>query len=252
MNLKTASSVCRRVILGAALAATGTSGTLATDLPAPIPAKAQPRPLAPVAYFWSGLYIGGHLGHLWARTRVEDNGVAVEQNARTNGVIGGAMIGYNWQIGPAAFGIEGDFGWTDAHGVGSLPGEGGDELVPVITRGPNSYDVRWASHARGRIGYAFQNLLVFAAGGLAIADLKFTEGTITTSFVPASASGGKYYGWSIGGGVEWGMAPNLVSRVEYFYDNHGHKDYVGVLGDPYRVSLTGQTMRGAVAWKLNP
>jgi hypothetical protein len=30
-----------------------------------------------------------------------------------------------------------------------------------------------------------------------------------------------------------------------------HKDYVGVLGDPYRVSLKGQTLRGALAWKFN-
>jgi outer membrane immunogenic protein len=117
---------------------------------------------------------------------------------------------------------------------------------------PNSYDLRWTSHARGRIGYAFQNILVFAAGGLAVADLNFTEGSTTTIFVPAQSSGGKYFGWSLGGGVEWGMTPNLVSRVEYFYDNYGHKDYVGVLGDPYRVSLKGQTLRGALAWKFNP
>src|SRR6185312_58979 len=102
------------------------------------------------------------------------------------------------------------------------------------------------------IGYAFENVLVFAAGGFAVADLDFTEGTVTTILVPAESNGGKYYGWSLGGGVEWGLTPNLVSRFEYFYDNYGHKDYVGALGDPYRVSLKGQTLRGALAWRFNP
>jgi len=42
----------------------------------------------------------------------------------------------------------------------------------------------------------------------------------------------------------------LLGRVEFLYDNFGHKDYVGSDGDPYRVSLTGRTLRGALAWKF--
>jgi len=55
---------------------------------------------------------------LWGRTRVEEDGLVTEPNAATNGVIGGVLAGYNWQAGPWVFGIEGDFGWTDAHGTG--------------------------------------------------------------------------------------------------------------------------------------
>jgi opacity protein-like surface antigen len=43
-----------------------------------------------------------------------------------------------------------------------------------------------------------------------------------------------------------------VGRIEYLYDDYGHKDYVGVAGDLYRVSLTGQTVRAALAWKFDP
>ena len=75
-------------------------------------------------------------------------------------------------------------------------------MIPVTTHGPNSYNARWTSHARGRFGYAFDNWLVFATGGFAASDLSFQEGVINTTFVPASTSGGKYYGWSVGGGVE--------------------------------------------------
>lgn len=238
-----------RQIAVAAIALTANSiSAFATDLPPRMPTKALPPLPAEPSYSWSGFYVGGHLGYLWGRTRVAEDGVIVEDNARTNGVVGGILAGYNWQFGAVVFGLEGDFGWSNAHGVGVLP----PILVPVTVRGPNRYDLRWTSHARGRIGYAFENVLVFAAGGFAVADLDFTEGTVTTILVPAESNGGKYYGWSLGGGVEWGLTPNLVSRFEYFYDNYGHKDYVGALGDPYRVSLKGQILRGALAWKFNP
>ena len=41
-----------------------------------------------------------------------------------------------------------------------------------------------------------------------------------------------------------------LGRIEYLYDHFGHKDYIGSDGDPYRVSLTGNTVRGALAWKF--
>lgn len=243
----------------------------AADLP--MPTKAQPFSQSAPPYDWSGFYGGGHFGYLWGRTRVDDEGVTTERNARTDGIIGGALIGYNWQIDRVVFGLEGDFGWTDAHGVGTTTT--GPE--PVIIRGPNSYDVRWTSHIRGRLGYAFNDWLVFAAGGFAAADLSFREGAITiipgtpnagsgstpagtTTGAASSASasnpilddGGKYYGWSIGGGIEHAFTANLIGRVEYFYDDFGHKDYIGALGDTYRVHLTGQTVRAALEWKFDP
>ena len=104
-------------------------------------------------------------------------------------------------------------------------------LIPVTTHGPNSYNARWTSHVRARIGYAVDNWHFFVAGGFATANRSFHEGTITTTFV-TDTSGGKYYGWSVGGGVEWAFTRNLFARVEYFYDDFGHKDYVGVTGRP--------------------
>ena len=62
----------------------------------------------------------------------------------------------------------------------------------------------------------------------------------------------QYVGWSIGGGVERASTRNLVGRIEYLYDDYGHKDYIGVAGDLYRVSLAGQTVRGALIWKFDP
>ena len=108
------------VALAAMFAAINPAVAFATDLPLPpMVTKAPPLPAAVAPYNWSGLYVGGHLGYLWGRTRVEEGGAVTERNARTDGIIGGAMIGYNWQIGRAVFGLEGDFGWTNARGVGT-------------------------------------------------------------------------------------------------------------------------------------
>lgn len=214
---------------------------------ADMPVKAPVAPVAPVAipYNWSGFYVGGHIGYLWGRTRVEEDGEVIEPGAPTDGVIGGVLAGYNWQNGALVLGLEGDFGWTNAHGTG----EPQPPPTPVTTQAPNTYDLNWTSHVRGRLGYAADHWLFFIAGGLAVADVDFHEGAITTTIPPTR--GGKYFGWSVGGGVEYAFTRNLLGRVEYLYDDFGHKDYISAIdGSPYRVSLTGNTLRGALAWKF--
>ena len=213
---------------------------------ADMPVKAPPRvSVPPPVYNWTGFYVGGHVGYLWGRTHVEEEGTVVEDGAPTNGVIGGALAGYNWQYNQFVFGLEGDFGWTNAKGTGTA-----QQTTTITTQAPNKYDFDWTGHVRGRVGYAADRWLFFVAGGLAIADFNFHEGAITTTTVVVPPPGGTYVGWSIGGGIEYAITQNLLGRVEYLYDHFGHKDYVGSDGDPYRVSLTGSTVRGALAWKF--
>jgi outer membrane immunogenic protein len=217
---------------------------------ADMPVKAPPPPtVAKLPYDWSGLYIGGHLGYLWGRTRVEEDGVVTDPNASTNGTIGGVMVGYNWQRGPIVFGLEGDFGWTNAHGTGNVIPPPPPPPTVVTTEQPNTYDVKWTTHVRGRAGYAIDNWLFYVAGGLAVADFNFREGG--TSTTTAVIVGAKYTGWSIGGGIAVAVTRNIIASIEYLYDDFGHKDYIGVTGDPYRVDFRGQTLRGAVAWKFD-
>jgi outer membrane immunogenic protein len=226
-------AVCAVVLPGVAPAA---------DMP--VKAPVYKAPAAIVAYNWSGFYVGGHVGYFWGKTRVEEDGEIIEPGAKTNGVVGGVLAGVNWQSGPAVFGLEGDFGWANAHGTG--------QTVFVETQAPNTYDLKWTSHVRGRVGYAIDNWLIFIAGGLAIADLDFHEGAITTTATINPGAGGTYLGWSIGGGIDYAFTRNIIGRLEYLYDDFGHKDYIGIDGDPYRVSLTGHTLRGALTWKFDP
>jgi outer membrane immunogenic protein len=229
-----------KFLLAATLVVLGAVSVSAADLPARPYTKAPVITVDP-AYDWSGFYIGGHLGYLWGKTRVVDDGVLTEPGAPTNGVVGGVLAGYNWQTGPLVLGIEGDIGWTNAVGHG---------VVAIITTTtPNTYDLHWTSHVVGKAGYAVGHWLFFATGGLSIADLTFIEGITTTTRVPLP-SGGKYVGFSVGGGVEYAFTRNLLGRLQYIYDDFGGKTYVAADGGIYRVSLTSQTLRGALSWKF--
>ena len=84
------------------------------------PAFAAPPPPVARASDWSGPYLGGFFGYDWGRTRVIDNGVLTESGARTNGVLGGALAGYNWQRGLFVFGLEADIAAAAIRGSGII------------------------------------------------------------------------------------------------------------------------------------
>ena len=62
--------------------------------------------------------------------------------------------------------------------------------------------------------------------------------------------GGRYTGWSIGGGLEYAFTQRIAGRLEYLFDDFGHKNYTGFDGGIYRVGLTGQTLRVVATWKF--
>jgi outer membrane immunogenic protein len=194
--------------------------------------------VADPAYDWSGFYVGGHFGYLWGKTRVVDDGVLTESGAPTNGGVGGVLAGYNWQTGPLVLGIEADFGWSNARGHGATP-------TPVLVIIPNTYTLNWDGHVVGKVGYAVGQWLFFGTGGLAFADFNFQEGGVSAP-LPV---GGKYVGFSVGGGVEYAFTRNFLGRLQYIYDDFGGKNYTALDGGLYHVSLTSQTFRGALSWK---
>jgi outer membrane immunogenic protein len=224
--------VSAAVAIGAVL---GIGAASAADMAPQMYTKAPV--VADPAYDWSGFYVGGHVGYLWGRTRVVDDGVLTESGAPTNGIVGGVLAGYNWQTGPLVYGLEGDFGLADARGQGI------STSPPVIT--PNLYHLMWTSHMVGKLGYASGSWLFFVTGGLGVADLDFHEGTA----IMGPALLGIYTGFSVGAGIEHAFSRNLIGRLQYIYDDFGSKNYTGLDGGIYRISLTTQTLRGALSWK---
>ena len=219
------------LLASAAVLALGVASAPAADIARrPMPAKA---PYVAPLYDWTGFYVGINGGGGFGRSSF--SAPFPTGSFDTSGGLVGGTLGYNWQAGQIVFGVEGDGDWSDIRGSTRCAGT------------TCSVQNDWLATARGRLGYAFDRWLVYGAGGLAVADLDFHEGGLTTTIV-----GAKYYGWSAGGGVEGAVTDNLLARVEYLHDDYGHKDYTGVAGDVDRVSLTGETLRGALVWKFTP
>ena len=230
----TKASVALAASLVAAAFLAGPAG--AADLPRKAPVY-KAAPVTP-SYNWAGFYAGAHVGHLWGRSTIIDNGVVAESNAPTNGIVGGVLGGYNWQSGAFVFGVDADFGWSNAHGTGRQPTATESFL----------YDVKWTSHVRGRAGYATGPWLLFAAGGLALADLDVT--VLQSGIVMCTMNGGRYTGYSIGGGAQYAFNNVVSGRIEYLYDDFGKKTYVMGVNDSYEARLTGSTVRAALVIKL--
>jgi outer membrane immunogenic protein len=137
------------------------------------------------AYSWAGPYLGGNLGYAWGSV---DNAIP-----NPSGVQGGVQAGYNWQSGPLVFGIEGD-----------LQATGADD-----TFAPWKFSNPWFGTVRGRVGYAFNNVLFYGTGGLAFGELRGETFGLSESHTNA--------GWTAGVGAEFGFAPNWSAKVEYLF-----------------------------------
>jgi outer membrane immunogenic protein len=240
---------CSGLSLVAALYAQAASqAATAADLSRPTaPVYTKAQPIAAAGYDWSGFYIGGHAGYDWGRAHVIDNGVLTENAVPMNGAIGGLLAGINWQSGSFIYGLEGDFGLSGLRGHGTVitpppPSPPAPAPTPPI---PNQYDVNVSGNLRGRIGVAIMpTTLIYAAGGLALAEFKFREnsGPIQNSELLT--------GWTIGGGIDQAFTKNLIGRVEYLYADYGHKDFTVAPGDVYNIGFKTQTVRGALMWKF--
>jgi outer membrane immunogenic protein len=189
---------------------------------------------APAPYDWSGLYVGLHAGYLWADVDVEEEGAPVATGGSIDGFVGGALAGFNFQLDPLVLGIEGDFGWTAADGSGKA----------TVQEVDYDSELMWIAHVRGRAGFAFDRALIFAAGGLAIADLDIDQ-------QPELQLLGTYYGWTIGGGIDYALTDSLIGRIEYLHDEFGEKDYNDE-GEDYSADFSADIVRAALSYKFNP
>jgi outer membrane immunogenic protein len=204
-----------RAFVGGALLAAATVvcvySAQAADLPV---APSRPAPVAPVAYApavydWTGFYFGGHLGAGYAASSWSDPITGANNTFNKTGFLGGAQIGANAQFDALVVGIEGDFSWT---GLG-LNGSGSDSLGDTINT-----KTQWTSTVTGRIGAAFDRLLVYGKGGLALAE---DQSTLTD---PAGANSSTTFlrtGWTAGAGLEYALDKNWSARIEYDYLGFG-------------------------------
>src|ERR1700730_17622743 len=106
-----------RKILLASVGAVALSGSaaLAADLPSRAPPPVYLPP--PAIFTWTGIYVGGQIGYAWTSGNNNFTGFDPFFNTGTflstsigdtpSRVIGGAHVGYNYQINQFVLGLEG-------------------------------------------------------------------------------------------------------------------------------------------------
>ncbi|MFN3890353.1 MAG: outer membrane protein [Beijerinckiaceae bacterium] len=219
------------------------SGAFAADLPVRTPPTA-PSPYSPApAHSWTGLYAGIAVG--W--TQFSEETRPSNSTSRDEGFVGGAFAGYNWQFGPLVAGVEADVEATGGVKLGFA--------TPVWGQVSGGYwsKVGVQASVRARFGYAFENIMYFVTGGLAVADVdtRYFYDNLIENF------GETQTGWTLGFGVEWGFYQNWIARMEYRYTDLGTyranpvSTWGGQFIDP-RTShdLTSQTFRLGLGYKF--
>jgi outer membrane immunogenic protein len=232
----------KNIIFGAVIALVlGPTAVSAADLPM----KARPIPI-PI-YDWTGFYIGvaggGSLGsttHIDAATGLGDT---LGYNVR-GGLVGGTL-GYNWQVSGFVFGFEGDASWVGEYGSHLDDGFVGNPAVTSFTK------ETWVATARGRAGYAVDNLLFYGTGGYAAAGVEAGVKDSGTNAVLASATSTRS-GWTAGGGLEWGFAPNWSAKFEYLYMKFDSVAFNTLAGEGPRssVPLDDNVVRAGINYRF--
>jgi outer membrane immunogenic protein len=150
---------------------------------------------APVGgYNWSGGYAGANFGYQW--------GTVTNFPMSPTGLAGGGQVGYNWQTGQFVFGGETD-----------LQASGADDTFAAY-----KFSNPWFGTARGRAGYAMNNILLYVTAGLAYGGGRVQFGGLTESQT--------HVGWTGGGGIEVGFTRNWSAKAEFLYVDLGNKGYV--------------------------
>ncbi|MGL5114747.1 MAG: outer membrane protein [Beijerinckiaceae bacterium] len=217
-HLKTAGLAA---IAGVAFAAQAS----AADLPrksAPFEPVQQALPI----FTWTGFYVGINGGYVFETGKSSITGspafipLGPSGSLKTTGegfTLGGT-VGYNYQIGNFVAGLEADLNYVD---LGKTVSSTFGGITTSLSQGPT-----YLGTVRGRLGVAFDNVLVYATGGLAYGDQDAT--TIVNGPGGALWTGSKNdtrFGYAVGAGVEYAFTRNWSAKVEYLYYDLGSVNY---------------------------
>ncbi|MFT4095682.1 MAG: porin family protein [Rhodoblastus sp.] len=220
----------KKLLLAATCFSTVLSGAaLAADLPS---RKAPPAVYAPVPVFsWTGFYVGANVGYGWMDAF--NKGVVFAPFGLADphgGIVGGAQIGYNWQVSPMfVVGVETDFQGSSVGG------------------GITARKTPWFGTVRGRLGVTpfGAPVMLYATGGFAYGRLN-----IGPNF-PTGVSVGKVAtGWTAGAGVEYAFTPNWSVKGEYLFTNIGANYPLGVFGSDITQRVHDHTVRVGLNYRF--
>ncbi|HTO30888.1 MAG TPA: outer membrane beta-barrel protein [Pararhizobium sp.] len=225
---------------------------------------------SPARSTWSGCYVGANAGYAGADAEATDMpfidgpyaGLGISWNdpayetigSQDNGLTAGVEAGCDRQfdLGNHAFVIGGvvDFALTDLGATGTSA---------IVGDTHTQFDMDWAASARLRVGAAASDVLFYATGGVAIANIDaraYDQSSSPTSGLMDISGGGTQTGWVAGGGVEWRFKPGWSLGLEYLHYDFGSVTATGAATFPteafprFENDVTFDTIRIGLKWRM--
>lgn len=213
----------RVAMVGAALALSlsGAGKALAADILTEQPPE-PPMPPQQTNLLWSGPYAGLFASYGWLNSEITPG-------TDIHGIDGlglGAYAGYNYQF---------DNNW-----VAGFEGQIGG------SRAKNSFGghaVKQGMEAslRARMGYAFDNSMLYGLAGVAGTRAEVSDST--------GSGNDTHLGWVIGAGLETMLTDRVSARVEYDYSQYGSQEYSLGASNP-NVALSGHEIKVGIGYKF--
>ena len=224
---------------------------VAADLPQGLPVKAPVAYVSPTAavsgHDWNGWYVGVHAGVIqgssnWSATPPGAGAPGLNGSfdlpsnfdfmAGTGSYVAGMQGGYNYVFpSRVMLGIEADESFPNSDVQVPYSVRGSQTITSPLT-GQVTYGeavIHYGS-ARARVGYAFDQFLLYGTGGLA-----WTYDQVTRTQVVGLSSGGFAtpgtvdtrllwrLGWAAGAGIEIPVAGNWTAKAEYLSTGFGRQ-----------------------------
>ena len=224
-------------------------GANAADLPSRMVPPVYTVPPLP-SFTWTGFYAGFNAGYVFdstsrvtitgltpANREVDSYAAASTPSIKDDGFTAGGQIGYNYQFGNIAggglvAGVEADAAYTDLDKTENAPTpRGADRILRS--------ELDFLGTARGRLGYAFNQVLIYGTGGLAYGEVKDRAALFDRATNTITRFGGDRddlrIGYAYGGGIEYALPTQSVL-------NFLHASAVTIKGEYLHYDLGSQNI----------
>ncbi|RFC62611.1 porin family protein [Fulvimarina endophytica] len=259
----------RRLLLSSAALSMLTVPSLAADVVYEEQMMAPaPMMIEPVASGWTGLYVGVQGGGAFNPSNpdnvtLQTNGFALNragvvgtnagnptgslggafgrnyESSFDSSFVGGAHIGYDYQIDQFVIGAVADFNAIDVSRNSTA-----DSSTPAFYRTERNLD--FLGTVRARAGYLVTpSTLAYATGGLAYGNVDYnfsSDSPAITAANPAIVREDEDdVGYAVGGGMEVMFTDNMSFGAEYLYVNLGGGGSTRLAGGPFAGGVGGST-----------
>jgi len=202
--------------------------------------------LAQDEWSWTGFYMGLNAGANWGdannETTLSAGGGAVvlppedvaainaaaRDDSNNGGFVGGGQLGYNWQNGSLVFGVETDFGVFSLDQDNVRTFQSAVLITPPVNITVSQRVASdWMWTLRPRIGWSGGQWMIYATGGLAVANIDLATSyadTATPAHIAVLENDETRAGWVIGVGGAYKFNPRWSVGAEWLYADFGTVD----------------------------